>query len=274
MPAAPLTWLADGRLGFDDVALADIAAGVDGQAVLAVSVGAVRARLESLATVGHALDVGAVGPTDVLRWAVEAGVALRARSRHELALALAAGARGDGIDVVDGALDDGLVMDALGAGVACVVCADDVERENVARVATHLGLPRPEARDARAAASHALTGCGVLLALVARAGDVLVVDALLPDAVGVVHALAAERDVDDAAPREVSVRGLAQWPQRDALPATCVGDVARGEWVAMTCASAAAPWGVHVAQPTPEVVLAQDGRWRFADPRALPVGRE
>ena len=254
--------------------MADIAAGVDGQAVLAVSVGTVRARLEALASVGHALDVGAVGPVDVLRWAVEAGVALRVRSRHELALALAAGAGGDAVDVVEGALDDGLVMDALSAGVACVAVVDDVERANVARIAAHLGLPAPDVRELRPAATHALVGCGVLLALVARAGEALVVDALLPDGVGVVHALVSESEAEGAPRREGVVRGLAEWPLREGLATARVGEPARGDWVALTCATAVAPWGAHVAQPTPEVVLAEAGRWRFAEARALPPTRE
>ncbi len=260
----------DGRVRLEDVELVALAAELQGRAAFVVSHRALSGALRrALRAAGGPLtvDVAAVGPLEVLAAASQAGCWARAASSHELQLARAAGFPPDRLVVAGPVLDDGLVRDALVAGVAILQATGDAAL-NVERIATALGHGVPPVSGAPPALpAGALRRVGGLLAPVLAGPPDLAIDAAwTPWGRGRV-AVAPLQSGGTAG--EATLRGL---PGR-AAPACQLGDLSRGDWVVMPDPRAAAPQRPDLAHPPAAVVLVRAGVWQLLEPRPLPAAR-
>jgi hypothetical protein len=264
----------DGRLWLEDVELTGLAAMLDGRAAWLVSHAAVEEALSREAP-ARCMEVAAVGPLAVLAQLCAAGWWARARSSHELTLALAAGFPPERLVAGGGVRDDGFVKDALAAGVAVMEHDDASERANAARIAALLDhvLP-PESGAPPDARTGWLEHCGGLLAPVLRPPPGLAVDATLPAgarvaAGGCVLALAWPADGPDLVPGSVQGLGSGQPPRPALVPAHLV----RGDWVVLPAAAV----DVHpfsLAHPATRCLLVREASWRLLEPRPLPLEQD
>jgi len=260
----------DGRVRLEDVELAALADELAGRAAFVVSHRALSGALRraQLAAGGPVVvDVAALGPQELLAVAAHEGCWARARSSHELQLARAAGILSARLVVAAPVLDDGLVRDALLAGVAVLEATGDAAL-NVRRIAMALGHDVPAVAGAPPALSAgALRRVGGLLAPLLSGPPDLAIDATwTPWGRGRVVAAALQAG---EVPGEATLRGL---PGRAAL-AQQLGDLSRGDWALVPDPRAAAPQLPDLAHPMAAVVLVRGGAFRLLEPRPLPAAR-
>ena len=258
----------DGRLVIENVALDDLAAALDGRAAWVLGHRALAGALKRGLRLGGgavAVPVSALGPREALTLAAQAGCWARAASAHELTLARAAGFAPARLVVGAPVLDDGLLRDALAAGVA-VIQAQGEEAQNVARIARALGHPVSPSQGAPPdLAPGVLRRVGGLLAPLLAGPPALSLDAAWePRGRGRV-ALGALAGPADAS-SETMLRGLSG----TAAPARLIGTAARGGWVALPDPRAAGPQRPDLAHPLPATVLVRGSAWRLLDARPLP----
>ncbi|MFT7462238.1 MAG: hypothetical protein ACI9EF_000576 [Pseudohongiellaceae bacterium] len=186
----------EGQLVIEDLALADLATDLAGQAAWVLS----REALDAVfAGPARCLPLGLVGPLDVLTMAAAAGWWTSVVSSHELDLAEQAGFVPERIVASVGWHDDGFVKDALTRGIADLPAIDDTDGANIERIARLLGVERPSVgamtRTAAGVAEEptdagrtsvppsigieAFAQCGGLLAAVLRGGETYVLDTVL-----------------------------------------------------------------------------------------------
>jgi len=266
----------DGRLLIESVALADLAAALEGRAAWVLGHRAVDGALRRAArAAGGAVTVavGALGPRELLALAAQAGCWARATSSHELLLACAAGFAPGRTVVGAPVLEDGVVRDALAAGVAAIEARGD-EARNVERIARALGHAPPPAGGAPPNLPEgALRRAGGLLAPLLSGAPGLAVDAVwAPRGRGRVTVAALAGPAETLA--VTGMRGLSGPP----APARLLGAATRGDWVVLPDTRAAQVHLPDPAHPLPAVVMVRGGAWRTLDRRpwpgeaAVPVG--
>jgi hypothetical protein len=261
----------DGRLMVENVALTDLSAALEGRAAWVLGhralTGALRRALR-LAGGAVSVPVGTLGPREALTLAAQSGCWARVASSHELALARAAGFASNRIAVGAPVLEDGLVRDALAAGVA-VIQAQGEDAANVARIARALGHVQPPSQGAPPdMAPGVLRRAGGLLAPLLAGAPVLALDAAWePRGRGRVALAALAGPVETIT--EARLRGL---PGVEA-PARLIGTATRGDWVALPDPRAASPQRPDLAHPLPATVLVRGSAWRVLEPRPMPAAR-
>jgi hypothetical protein len=267
--------LADGRLLLEDVDLREPTLGLDGRPAWVI--GGTR----FLDVLGRArgasgggpvsIEVGSVGPPAVLALAADAGCWARVASPHELRLAQQAGFTPACIVVDAPQLDDGLILDALTAGVALRTHRGRDEVHRVDRIAGGLRLPRPaDARAPPLLPASAFAHCGGLLARVISAAPSLVLDAVWEPpraAAGASRVVLAVEDADRPGVR-ATLQGLSSLR---AQPASLHGRAEHGDWVLVLAEDALSVHPPHPARPMPRTVLVREGLWRELEPRPLPA---
>lgn len=259
--------LVAGRVWLEDVPLDDLAAALDGRAAWLVGHAAlVRALARGRRAAGGvlAVPVGALGPREALALCAAAGDWALAASRHELALARAAGFPAGRVAVVAEVAEDGLLVDALTGGVGALLA----DSGNVARIAAGLGLPVPATGGLPPALPRgALRRVGGLLAPLLAGPPALALDAAwAPAGRGRVFVLPL-RAGGEALPGPATLRGL---PEAEPAPARLAAPAARGDWVAVPDPRAVAVHRPDPAHPTPPVVMVRGSAWRPVDPRPWP----
>lgn len=275
----------DGRLFLEDVALQDIADGLEGHAARLIS----RAALErALGDEPRTLGLAAFEDLECLRIAAAAGWCCRVFSRHELQLASRAGLPPERLVISGAVVDDGFLMESLLAGVACFDLGD-AERENLARIATLLELPPPGVvASPPDAAPDAFDAIGGFLAGVLRAPRTLALDlawplgARLGRAAGDelrVLALAAPADTDAESGATPGEPGSVAFLSRGASdpapsPARLQGSFARGDWAAVPSAAAVQRCNVDPVHEPSLAVLVSERSWRILPARELPPREE
>lgn len=262
----------DGRLVLEGVELAELAEGLQGRAAFVLGHRALSSAIaHALRAAGGPLTVavGDVGPREVLALLAAAGCSARAGSAHELQLARAAGFPLERLVVGAPVLEDGLLRDALAAGVTVIEAEGEVAR-NLGRIAAALDHATPAATGAPPPLPEAtFARAGGLLAPLLSGLPALTLDAAWePRGRGrvVMAALAGPA----AAPVEASVRGL----RGLAAPALMSGAAARSEWVVLPDRRAAQVHRPDPAHPLPLVVMVREGAWRILDPRPWPADAE
>jgi hypothetical protein len=260
-----------GSLWLEEVELAALATELAGRAALVLSHRALDATLRrALRDAGGpvTVDVSVLGPREALALAAAAGCWARVASPHELALARAAGFPPERLLVAAPVLDDGLVRDALAAGLG-VLQARGEDAANVARIAGALGHAVPPATGAPPVwpAAGLRRAGGLLAPLLAGPPDLALDAAWEPWGRG--HVVVAPLRGLTGEIVEASVRGL---PGRSAA-ARLLGPVGRGDSVLVPDPRAAVPQRPDLAHSLPAVVLVRGGSWRLLDPRPLPAAR-
>lgn len=258
--------LAGGRLWLEDVALEELAAGLAGQPAWLLghaALVALLARARRAAGGALLLPVGRIGPREVLALGAAAGDWARIESRHEIGLARDAGFAPGRMLVGGPVAEDGLLVDALSAGLAL----RGPDPANVARIAGALGLPLPAAVEPPPELpAGALARAGGLLAPLLSGPPQLVLDAAWRPAG---RARVDVRALAGAGPaQDVTLRGL---PAATPVPARLVGQAGRGDWVLVPDARAAEVLLPDPAHPLPAVVMVRGGAWRLLDPRPWPA---
>jgi len=261
----------DGRLVLENLVLAELAAALDGRAAWVLGHRALAGALKRAArAAGGAVSVpvGALGPREALTLAAQAGCWARVASPHELVLARAAGFAPDHIVAGAPVLEDGLLRDALAAGVA-VLEARGEDAPNAERIARALGHKLPPATGAPPdLPANALRRAGGLLAPLLAAAPALALDAVWePRGRGRVAVAALAGPAETVV--ETSLRGLSG----PVAPALLVGAAQRGAWVVLPDTRAAAPQRPDLAHTLPATVLVRGGAWRLLEPRPLPGAR-
>jgi hypothetical protein len=260
--------LRGGRVWLERLALDELVPALGGRAVLLLGHGALgRALARARRAAGGSLTVpvSLLGPREALAACAEAGDWALASSRHELALALAAGFPRSRVAVSGDVLEDGVLVDALTGGVGALH-ADTV---NVARLAAGLGLPVPPATALPPRLPEAaLRRVGGLLAPLLSGPPSLVLDAGWEPAGRARVAVLPLRGPADAPPSEASIRGL---PPAAPARARLHGPAARGDWVAVPDPRAARVLLPDPAHPRPPTVMVRGGAWRLLDPRPWPA---
>lgn len=286
----------DGRLFLEEVALQEIADGLEGHAARLIS----RVALErALGDEPRTLALEAFEDLECLRIAAAAGCWCRIYSRHELQLASRAGLAPERLVISGAVVDDGFLMESLLAGVACFALGD-AERENLARIATLLELPTPGAvAFPTDAAPDAFDAVGGFLAGVLRAPPALALDLAWPlgarsgraegrgqrEGAGAsseaaahelqVLALSVSAEDADAAGESTSVAFLARGASDPAAcPARLHGALARGDWAAVPSAAAVRRCNIDPVHEAPLAVLVSESSWRILGARELPPREE
>jgi hypothetical protein len=261
----------DGRLVLENLALAELATALDGRAAWVLGHRALSGALKRAArAAGGAVSVpvGALGPREALTLAAQAGCWARVASPHELTLARAAGFAPDHIVAGAPVLEDGLLRDALAAGVA-VLEARGEDAPNAERIARALGHKLPPTTGAPPdLPANALRRAGGLLAPLLAAAPALALDAVWePRGRGRVAVAALAGPPESVG--ETSLRGLSG----PVAPALLVGAAQRGGWVVLPDTRAAAPQRPDLAHALPATVLVRGGAWRLLERRPLPESR-
>ena len=297
----------DAQLIVEELALADLANDLAGQAAWVLSRKALDAVFEGPA---RCVPVGLVGPLEVLSMAAAAGWWTQVVSSHELDLAERAGFPPERIAAAAGWHDDGFVKDALTRGIASLPAVDQLDEQNIERIARLLGVERglagcvgdgpdvPAAKSMPGPANGqpslpAVVGldsfdhCGGLLAPLLRGGPTLVLDAvwdgfsheMVDGVVGVfpvTHPMSPPGDTCD-----VLLTGLLSRPLSVAEPALTPARLAgswpsadeapaRGDWMVVPTHDALACRAPGVAHSAPLQVMVHGALWRPLDQRPLP----
>jgi hypothetical protein len=265
---APFRWR-DGQLWLEDVRLGELAQSLEGRAAWLLSHRAVTGALRRVLRVAGgpaSLAVGMVGPREVLALAAQAGCWARVASMHELALARSAGFPVERIAVRAPILEDGLLRDALTAGVA-VLEAQAEEARNVERLASALGHALPASSGAPPdLLPGALRRVGGLLAPALAGAPELALDAAWdPRGRARVVVVAVGGPAESSA--DGSVRGL----PGVVAPARLIGAAGRGDWVLLPDPRAAGLHRPDPAHPLPLEVMVKGSAWRILEPRPWPA---
>lgn len=287
----------DGQLTVEELVLADLATDLAGQAAWVLSRKALSAVFAGPA---RCLPVGLVGPLEVLSMAAAAGWWTLVVSSHELDLAERAGFPPERTAAAAGWHDDGFVKDALTRGIASLPAVDELDEQNIERIARLLGVERgathqggdrdgPTAPAGAHPAMPAVLGldsfaqCGGLLAPLLRGGATLVLDTVWDgcccdevDVLPVSQAVSPSGDTCDvlltgllsrpssvAEPVVTAARLHGSWSGADATPP-------RGEWLLLPIQEALACRAPNVAHSAPKLVMVQGALWRPLDQRLLP----
>jgi hypothetical protein len=268
-PAFPAPFrVRDGRVWLERLPLDELVPALGGRAVILLGHGALsRALLRARRAAGGALTVpvAAIAPREGLALCAEAGDWALATSRHELALALAAGFPRARIAVGGSVLEDGVLVDALTGGIGAL----QADAANIARIAAGLGLPAPPpAALPPRLPDAALRRVGGMLAPLLAGPPALVADAAWRPAGRARVAVLGLATPAESPPVEASLRGLP-----DAAPARArlLGTVVRGDWVAVPDPRSARIQPPDPAHPLPPLVMVRGGAWRLLDPRPWPA---
>jgi len=187
----------------------------------------------------------------------------RVYSRRDVERATRAGLDGARL-VADGRVkDDGLLLAALGAGAGTIVCRDDEERDNLARIARGVGLAVPgPGGEVPPPAAAPPAPCGGLVARVLRPPPVVHLDAALPDdePLALVPAVPGEAVAVRVAGLDGALGGA------DPRAAAALGTPPRGAWVAVPTGRALVRPPGDPSHPPLGTVLVRAGRVRWLDP--------
>lgn len=266
--AAPLLLGPDGWLRVEELPLAELVVALEGRPAWVLSDRALERAL-TLAGEAQTLEVGAVGPPEILARVAARGFWACARSSHELGLALAAGFDPQRLVAAGPVRDDGFLKDALSAGVAVVPVDGPGDAENVARMARLLALDPPAREGAPPAAPpDLLSQVGGLLAAVLVAPPQLALDVALPTGAAPGASLYA---LLPGPVQEVGLCGLSRWGGEAPLPARLHGVAARGDWLFLPRADAALPRAADPVHAMPVSVMVRGGLWTELAPRPWPA---
>ena len=268
-PAFPAPFrVRDGRVWLERLAMDELVPALGGRAVQLIGHGALsRALVRARRAAGGALSVpvAAIAPREGLALCAEAGDWALATSRHELALALAAGFPRARVAVAGAVLEDGVLVDALTGGIGSV----QADPANVARIAAGLGLPVPSPATLPPRLPEAtLRRVGGLLAPLLAGPPGLVLDAAWRPAGRGRHTVLGMQAPGEAPPVEATLRGL---PEAEPARARLLGAAGRGDWVAVPDPRAARIQPPDPAHPLPALVMVRGGSWRLLDPRPWPA---
>ena len=220
--------LREGQVYLEDVLVADLVDGLHGREAWLISHAAIAAGLEAeLAGGARAVAVAVIGPRVVLAQCAAAGCWARAASSHELELAREAGFRPERIIASGAVVEDGLLRDALAAGVAVIERPAGEGEDNLQRIAAALGHPVPPSSGAPPDLPDALFArSGGLLAPVLATPPALALDAVwepparggapLPPDGPVVLSVSLAGVGAPEAERAITVRGLGPSPPQPA----------------------------------------------------------
>lgn len=290
------------QLILEELLLAELASDLAGQPAWVLS----RAALDAVfAGPPRCLPMGLVGPLEVPAMAGAAGWWTAVVSSHELDLAERAGFDPSRIAAPPGWRDDGFVKDALTRGIASLPAVDEIDEQNIERIASLLGVERPCSGDVPRdvpppVGLEAFADCGGLLAVVLRRSPTLVLDTPLDgcalelrsgesvDVLAVDHR-AGRVDADAAVVLNGLPGSLSASIEPVALPARLHGapasgegrlgvpavasseaGPARGDWVVIPCLGAVACLPPDAAHSRPQHILVHGGLWRPLDQRPLP----
>jgi len=260
--------LREGVLSLEELPLDRLVAELEGRAAWLLSDAAVRSAVDGLGA-PRTVDLGVVGPLEVLSMLARAGHWTRVYSTHELELAERAGFGADHVVAGGRVKDDRLVKDALERGVGAIEVHGAEDEGNVARIAAALGHPVPPGDVSPPdAPPDALDGVGGLLAPVLRGAPDVALDAAWAEG-----DVTGPADVWPLRPGEVqpgTLTGLSM-PGVDApvLPARVHGALSRSEWAVVPVPRVAAARPPGLTHGAPATVLVREGLWRQLDPRPM-----
>lgn len=268
----------EGVLHLEDLPLHELAEAREGHPAWVLSHSAVERALVALDGV-RLVPVAAAGPLEVLGMLAAAGCWAAAWSSHELRLALEVGFPAARVVAAGSVRDDGFLKDALVAGVAVVPVADELDAANVQRIAHWLDREPPASEGApQLAPADLFDAVGGLLAPVLAPLPALALDATLPAArrAGASPSLhVGEQPVlalVEGPPSTGSVAGLSRWAIAGDEPraARVHGAPARGDWVVLPHADAAALCAPDPVHADAGWVMVRGGVWRELPPRPMP----
>lgn len=267
-----------GVLYFEGVDLEELVRARQGRPARIASHAALVADLARAVRDGAWLPLAAAESPEVLALAAAAGAGAVVTSRHELALARAAGFPPERLAACAPVAEDGFLLDAIEAGLARFVPGAPEDAAAAARIAAGLGLRNPSESlpPARVRAPLARRAGGTL-ACVLRGSPALAVDAVLdPFGRGRAEVLAVRGDSDDVAPPPASrldgtladLSGAA--PRRARLPAS----LRRGDWVFVREVAPLALRQPHPGHALPPGLLVRGEHARPLSPRPWPAPGE